>query len=86
MLKRLDDFLLEPPLRPFKGIKRFIVEFLFFGVKEARSCLFAGFSFLFYLRHPVKEYWVYLVMMFYLFLLLLSNCGWYGENLKHGMN
>lgn len=29
MLKRLDDFLLEPPLRPFKGIKRFIVEFLF---------------------------------------------------------
>ncbi|MCW9687613.1 DUF817 domain-containing protein [Proteus terrae] len=54
MLKRLDDFLLEPPLKPFKGIKRFIVEFLFFGVKEARSCLFAGFFFFILFATPSK--------------------------------
>ncbi len=29
-----------------KGFRRFVVEFLFFGIKEARACLFAGLFFL----------------------------------------
>lgn len=29
-----------------RGIERFVIEFLYFGVKEARACLFAGLFFL----------------------------------------
>ncbi len=34
------------PWGDLRGIARFIVEFLYFGIKEARACLFAGLFFL----------------------------------------
>ena len=41
-----DTHLLKPPTRNAqKGISRFAIEFLYFGVKEARACLFAGLFF-----------------------------------------
>lgn len=46
-LLRLDHYLVSG--RPFKslsGFSRFIVEFLYFGVKEARACVFVGLFFL----------------------------------------
>ncbi|MCV2503222.1 MAG: DUF817 domain-containing protein, partial [Neisseriaceae bacterium] len=40
-IQQLDNFLINPPLiNNLSGFKRFIVEFLFFGVKQARACLF----------------------------------------------
>jgi uncharacterized membrane protein YoaT (DUF817 family) len=45
-LSALDDYLLSQQIRTgLGGISRFIVEFLFFGIKEARACLFAGLFF-----------------------------------------
>ncbi|QEI05800.1 DUF817 domain-containing protein [Pigmentiphaga aceris] len=45
-LSRLDHYLCEvQPWGPLKGLRRGIVEFLYFGVKEARACLFAGLFF-----------------------------------------
>lgn len=42
-LKALDDYLLSQRIRTDSGgISRFFQEFLFFGIKEARACLFAG--------------------------------------------
>lgn len=42
MLRTLDNYLLNLPARPeLSGISRFIVELLYFGIKEARACLFA---------------------------------------------
>ena len=40
--RRLID---NAPAPALYGIRRFIVEFLFFGIKEARACLFAGLFF-----------------------------------------
>ena len=43
----LDAHLLNPKPRPgLSGARRAIVEFLWFGIKEARACLFAGLFFL----------------------------------------
>ena len=45
-LRRLDDFLIDPRLPPnLNGLRRALLEFLFFGIKEARACLFAGLFF-----------------------------------------
>jgi uncharacterized membrane protein YoaT (DUF817 family) len=45
-LSALDDYLLSQQIRTgLGGISRFILEFLFFGIKEARACLFAGLFF-----------------------------------------
>ena len=45
-LRGLDDFLLEPQIPPdLTGARRGLLEFLFFGIKEARACLFAGLFF-----------------------------------------
>ncbi|WP_412674270.1 DUF817 domain-containing protein [Agrobacterium rubi] len=45
-LSSLDAFLCDAqPWGELKGAKRFIVEFLYFGIKEARACLFAGLFF-----------------------------------------
>ncbi len=45
-LSSLDAFLCDAqPWGELKGTKRFIVEFLYFGIKEARACLFAGLFF-----------------------------------------
>lgn len=47
MIARLDKFLTDDRARPdLKGSRRLIVEFLYFGAKEARSCLFAGLFFI----------------------------------------
>lgn len=45
-LARLDHWLMNPPPQPgLHGLQRFVVEFLIFGLKEARACLFAGLFF-----------------------------------------
>lgn len=45
-MQRFDDFLINQPERPdLAGWRRSAQEFLFFGIKEARACLFAGLFF-----------------------------------------
>ncbi len=45
-LRRLDDYLIEPRLPSnLRGLRRGLLELLFFGIKEARACLFAGLFF-----------------------------------------
>jgi len=45
-LSVLDDFLLRPSHYPqLTGLRRFLLEFLYFGIKEARACLFVGLFF-----------------------------------------
>ncbi|MBO3759955.1 DUF817 domain-containing protein [Ciceribacter sp. L1K22] len=45
-LEGLDRALIDPPPAPeLSGFRRFAVEFLLFGIKEARACLFAGLFF-----------------------------------------
>lgn len=45
-LKTLDDYLIAPkPHRNISSISRFALELLYFGIKEARACLFAGLFF-----------------------------------------
>jgi uncharacterized membrane protein YoaT (DUF817 family) len=45
-LTRLDAVLLDQRARPgLHGVRRFVAEFLYFGVKQARACLFAGLFF-----------------------------------------
>ncbi|MDF3031555.1 MAG: hypothetical protein K0R03_2113 [Moraxellaceae bacterium] len=47
MLKALDAHLFDPALRTDKtAFARFCLEFLYFGLKEARACLFAGLFFI----------------------------------------
>jgi uncharacterized membrane protein YoaT (DUF817 family) len=44
--RRLDDHLLRKDVHPeLAGISRFLIEFLYFGIKEARACLFVGLFF-----------------------------------------
>lgn len=48
-LHALDQWLTQPPLltlpNGLSGVRRFVVELVFFGLKEARACLFAGLFF-----------------------------------------
>ncbi|RYX91027.1 MAG: DUF817 domain-containing protein [Comamonadaceae bacterium] len=45
-LLALDNWLISPHPRPeLSGFRRFLVEFVLFGIKEARACLFAGLFF-----------------------------------------
>ncbi len=45
-LHALDDWLMEAtPRRDLTGTRRFVTEFLLFGLKEARACLFVGLFF-----------------------------------------
>lgn len=45
-LSAIDDYLLRTPAKPnLVGTARFVTEFLYFGIKEARACLFAGLFF-----------------------------------------
>lgn len=47
MIGAVDKILLSPRVRPdLSGFSRFVVEFLYFGVKQARACLFAALFFL----------------------------------------
>jgi uncharacterized membrane protein YoaT (DUF817 family) len=46
LLSALDDHLLQQPSRPqLTGFSRFAMEFLYFGIKEVRACLFVGLFF-----------------------------------------
>lgn len=46
LLRTLDRHLLNLAARPtLSGLSRFAVEFLYFGIKQARACLFAGLFF-----------------------------------------
>ncbi|WP_404976416.1 DUF817 domain-containing protein [Agrobacterium larrymoorei] len=46
-LSFLDHYLCDArPWGSMSGVKRFIIEFLYFGLKNARACLFAGLFFL----------------------------------------
>ncbi|WP_303065509.1 DUF817 domain-containing protein [Alysiella sp.] len=46
MFSRLDNWLCKHPYRhDLRGLRRFFTEFWFFGLKEARACLFAGMIF-----------------------------------------
>lgn len=46
MLSKLDTWLCQHPKNPnLRGLRRFGTEFWFFGLKEARACLFAGLFF-----------------------------------------
>jgi uncharacterized membrane protein YoaT (DUF817 family) len=47
MIGAVDKVLLSPGVRPeLSGLPRFAVEFFYFGMKQARACLFAGLFFL----------------------------------------
>lgn len=45
MLSAIDTFLMDDRPRRLAGLRRGLVEFLYFGVKEARACLFVGLFF-----------------------------------------
>ncbi len=45
-LQSIDQFLIQPPQpENLVGFRRFLLEFWYFGIKEARSCLFVGLFF-----------------------------------------
>lgn len=46
MHNRIDHFLVNPPAMRLHGIGRVGLEFIWFGIKELRACLFAGLFFL----------------------------------------
>ncbi|WP_061709877.1 DUF817 domain-containing protein [Pseudenterobacter timonensis] len=46
MFNRIDRFLIYPPDVALKGVTRYSLEFLWFGIKELRACLFAGLFFI----------------------------------------
>jgi uncharacterized membrane protein YoaT (DUF817 family) len=47
MIGAVDKVLLSPRVRAdLSGLSRFVVEFIFFGLKQTRACLFAGLFFL----------------------------------------
>ena len=45
MLSAIDSFLMDDRPRRLAGLRRGLVEFLWFGIKEARACLFVGLFF-----------------------------------------
>lgn len=45
-LARIDQFLMNDQARPLQGLSRLLHEFWYFGLKEARACLFVGLFFL----------------------------------------
>jgi uncharacterized membrane protein YoaT (DUF817 family) len=45
MLSAIDSFLMDDRPRRLAGLRRGLMEFLWFGVKEARACLFVGLFF-----------------------------------------
>ncbi len=53
MINKLDRWLMQHPPRPdFARRSALCVEFWFFGLKEARACLFAGLYFIAMLAVP----------------------------------
>lgn len=57
-LQTLDHYLMTLTAKPqLTGFKRLSIEFLFFGIKEARACLFAGLFFAAVIIIPNKGVW-----------------------------
>jgi len=57
-LSVLDDFLLRPSHFPqLTGLRRFLLELLYFGIKEARACLFVGLFFTAVFTMPRAGLW-----------------------------
>jgi uncharacterized membrane protein YoaT (DUF817 family) len=58
-LQELDNFLLKPrSYSALSGSSRFAVELLYFGIKEARACLFVGLFFTAVFTVPRSGIWV----------------------------
>tara|TARA_R110002020_G_scaffold133756_3_gene298493 strand:- start:497 stop:1372 length:876 start_codon:yes stop_codon:yes gene_type:complete len=58
LLQRLDAMLLNgTPAPHLTGLNRFAVEFVLFGIKEARACLFAGLFFVSIFITPREGLW-----------------------------
>ena len=58
MLRARDDHLLNLAVRPeLSGMPRFAMEFLYFGVKQARACLFVGLFFAAVFSVPREGFW-----------------------------
>ena len=46
LLQSIDAHLLQPGIFAYsRGLRRFVHEFLYFGIKEARACMFVGLFF-----------------------------------------
>ena len=57
-LQALDRHLFDLPSRPtLRGLPRFLLEFLYFGIKEARACLFVGLFFAAVFTVPHTGFW-----------------------------
>lgn len=57
-LRTLDEHLLHPKARPdLEGWARFLLEFLYFGIKQARACLFVGLFFAAVFAVPRSGVW-----------------------------
>ncbi|MFZ2725039.1 MAG: DUF817 domain-containing protein [Methylococcaceae bacterium] len=57
-IQAFDNYLMTLTAKPqLTGFKRFSIEFLFFGIKEARACLFAGLFFAAVVIIPNKGVW-----------------------------
>jgi uncharacterized membrane protein YoaT (DUF817 family) len=57
LVRRIDERLLSPAPSEREGFRRFLAEFLMFGIKEARACLFAGLFFCaLFLSHKLNGY------------------------------
>jgi uncharacterized membrane protein YoaT (DUF817 family) len=52
MLSAIDSFLMDDRPRRLDGLRRGLAEFLWFGIKSARACLFVGLFFAFVLVMP----------------------------------
>lgn len=70
-LTSVDRYLHQPPPAPLQGWKRGALEFLYFGIKEARACLFAGLFFSSVLLVP-KSGWLGIPRYDLLFLIAIG--------------
>lgn len=70
-LTSVDRYLHHPPPAPLQGWKRGALEFLYFGIKEARACLFAGLFFSSVLLVP-KSGWLGIPRYDLLFLIAIG--------------
>jgi uncharacterized membrane protein YoaT (DUF817 family) len=76
ILQNFDNYLINLPAKPdLKGYTRFFIEFLLFGIKEARACLFAGLFFAAVFLVPSKG-WYEIPRYDVLLIIALAIQGW----------
>lgn len=75
-LYKFDKYLMNFKIRKnLKGIKRFFVEFWFFGIKQARACLFAGSFFIAMFLLPRESFFgIYRYDLLLIIALLIQFC------------